>query len=324
MADTRIYRPAAERGLALITAVLIVAIVSTLGAFVALNQQLWLRQMENISDRERVEMLDRGAIEWAIITLADDVKNSPDTDNLGEDWARKVRLPVEGGSIEIRGEDAQGRLNLNNLWSGNAPNGPYVGVLRQLLTSLKLNPELSEPLVDWLDPDTQTRASGAEDIEYLNLDPPYRAANQPLASVDELRLVRGYTAEVVEALRPYVTVIPVPTVININTVSPPLLTALVPGLTLSQAEQALAERAREPFKNAQALQSRLPQGLTLPAGIVGVKSGYFLVMLDTSIGRYRRLSEAMLERPTDGKPSQLLWQRPQPIVLKRDDKETEE
>ncbi len=315
----------AERGLALVTAVLIVAIAATVASMAMLNQQVWIRQMENISDRNRAELLNRGAIGWASAILADDSKDSAETDDLGEDWARELPpLPVEGGVISLRMEDAQGRFNLNNVWRGNAPSGPDVSALRQLLVSLGYSAELSEPLVDWLDPDTQTRAGGAEDIEYLLLDPPYRAANQPIASVDELRLVRGYSPEIVEALRPHVVAIPAPTSVNVNTVSPQLLSALVPGLALSQAEQALSGRKNQPFKTPQDLQSRLPSGLALPVTLVGVKSSNFLVMLDTTIGRHRRRVEALLERPAAGKPPRLVWQRLQPLVLIRDDQETEE
>jgi general secretion pathway protein K len=304
-----------QRGLALITALLIVALVATIAAFVGLNQQLWLRQMENVSDRTRTDFLRRGALNWATIVLADDARNN-NTDHLGEIWAQKLPpLPVEGGTILATIEDAQGRFNLNSLWRNNAPSASDIGIFQRLLASLAVDSSLSEALVDWLDPDAQTRPGGAEDIEYLNLAPPYRAGNQLLASVDELRLVRGFTAEVVDSLRPYVTVLPKSADINVNTASPRLVAALVPGLSESAAQQILGERERSPFKDNAAFTSSLPAGIKPPAAGYGVKSGYFLVMLDTGIGRHRRRTEALVER-ADGKAA-IVWHRPQPVTLAR-------
>jgi general secretion pathway protein K len=304
-----------QRGLALITALLIVALVATVAAFVALNQQLWLRQMENVSDRVRTDYLRRGALSWAAIVLADDARNNS-TDHLGETWAQKLPpLPVEGGTILIAAEDAQGRFNLNNLWRNNAPSAADIGIFQRLLASLAIDSSLSEALVDWMDPDAQTRPGGAEDIEYLNFEPPYRAGNLPLTSVDELRLVRGFSSEVVESLRPYVTVLPKAADININTASPKLVAALVSGLSESAAEQILAERVQNPFKDKAAFTSRLPAGAKPPEVGIGVKSGYFLVMLDTGIGRHRRRTEALVER-ADGKTS-AVWHRSQPVTLAR-------
>jgi general secretion pathway protein K len=304
-----------QRGLALITALLIVALAATVAAFVGLNQQLWLRQMENVSDRTRTDFLRRGALSWAAIVLADDARNSS-TDHLGEVWAQKLPpLPVEGGTILIAAEDAQGRFNLNSLWRNNAPSATDIGVFQRLLTSLGIDSSLSEALVDWMDPDAQTRPGGAEDIEYLNLDPPYRAANQPLASVDELRLVRGFTGEIVDSLRTYVTVLPKAADINVNTASPTLLAALVPGLSESAARQLTANREQSPFENKAEFTSRLPSGAKAPETGIGVKSGYFLVMLDTGIGRHRRRTEALIER-ADGKAA-VVWHRLQPVTLAR-------
>jgi general secretion pathway protein K len=306
-----------QRGLALITALLIVALVATVAAFVGLNQQLWIRQMENVSDRTRTDFLRRGALNWATIVLADDARNNS-TDHLGETWAQKLPpLPVEDGTILVAIEDAQGRFDLNSLWRNNAPSAKDVGTFQRLLVSLGIDGSLSEALVDWLDPDAQTRPGGAEDIEYLNLNPPYRAGNLLLASVDELRLVRGFTAEIVDSLRPYVTVLPKPADVNVNTASPRLVAALVPGLSEGAAQQILGERERSPFKDKAAFTSRLPAGVKSPEAGFGVKSGYFLVMLDTGIGRHRRRTEALIER-ADGKAT-IVWHRPQPVTLARDE-----
>jgi general secretion pathway protein K len=303
-----------QAGLALVTALLVVAIAATLAASLAFGQQVWLRQMQNMADRTNADFLERGAIAWAATVFAD---ASSSVNHLGEPWARPIPvLPVPGGAIRGSVEDAQGRFNLNNVWANNAKSQADVDVFERLLAgagaSGALATALAAALVDWIDPDSQASLGGAEDIDYLQFDPPYRAANQPLASVDELRLVRGFTPELVEALRPYVTAIPGRTAINVNTAQAPVVAALVPGLSLAEAEQLLADRERTPFQSTGEFLKKLRPGIQAPGGdTFAVNTGHFLVMLDIVMGRHQRRTEVLVAR-AGGK---VVWHRPQPLVL---------
>ena len=55
--------------------------------------------------------------------------------------------------------------------------------------------ELSSMLLDWIDPDNSRRLNGAETEDYLDEYPPYRAANRPLQSLEELRLLKIWQDE---------------------------------------------------------------------------------------------------------------------------------
>ena len=312
-----------QNGLALVTALLVVAIAATLAASVAFGQQLWLRQMQNMADRARADFLERGAIAWATSALADDTN---DVDHLGEAWARPIPvLPVTGGAIRGSVEDAQARFNLNNLLDGDKRSEPDIEIFRRLLQDVRASPELCDALLDWIDPDPQTTPpGGAEDIDYLQLDPPYRAANQPLASIDELRLVRGFTPEVIDALRPYVTVLPGRTVVNVNTAPAPVIAALIPGLSLAQAEQILADRERTPFEDVGKFNERLPKDFPPPKAGLDVKTGYFLVMLDIVMGRHQRRTEALINRAGGAQANSLVWHRSQPLLLANDETERDQ
>lgn len=309
-----------QEGVALVTAMLVVAIIATLAAFVASAQQVWLRQAQNLVDRAQADELRIGALRFAAIALTEDAKNNK-TDDLSEPWAKPLPpLPVEGGYVLIRAEDAQGRFNLNNVVSGGSPSPADIGVYQRLLIANDLDPRLSDALVDWIDADSQVSAAGAEDIDYLSHDPPYRAANLPLSSVDELRLVKGYTAEIVEKLRPFVTVLPVKTTINVNTASAPLLAAVLNQPT-AQADQIVRTRESRPFKDRAELLPVLQAsaaGSANPAAVVAlcdVQTGYFIVTVDAHIGRTQRISEALLQRPPGGKPAIVLWHRQPPLKL---------
>ena len=68
--------------------------------------------------------------------------------------------------------------------------------------------EIADAVADFMDADNQKRLNGAEDDAYRSATPPYRAANQPMASISELRAVTGITREIYTALAPFVTVWP--------------------------------------------------------------------------------------------------------------------
>jgi len=297
-----------QRGLALITAMLVVAIAATTAAYLSLDQQIWLRQAQNLSDRAQAEVVRAGALEWAITILAKDAKDNQ-TDDLTENWAKPLpALAVEGGQVAGLITDAQGLFNINNLVRGNEPSGSDIGVFRQLLQSLSLDPNLTDAVVDWIDNNSTVQPYGAEDLDYLQMKTPYRAANQPMQSVDELRLVRGFTPEIVEKLRPWITALPQPTEINVNTASKEVLGALFYALTAPAAiEQIVAQR---PYKSMEEIRAKNPglaagDNKTIP--FYGAKSSYFEVTVETRFGRYQRTTQALIQRGADDSTSRVLW-----------------
>ncbi len=307
-----------QRGLALVTAMLVVAIVASLAASLSLGQQVWLRQAQNINDRAQADKVSQAALQWAILFLLEDAKNNLATDDLSEDWAKPLPpIAVEGGVMTGRIRDAQGRFNLNSLLRGANPSPPDIGVYRRLLQSLALNDTLLiDSLMDWMDIDAEVKPAGAEDTYYLTLQPPYRAANQRLESVDELRLVKGYDAKTIELLRPYVSVLPLATAININTADAQVLSALFAQLPRSTAQQLVEQRDKNPFKDKNDLAQRA--ALAPEAGVdIAVTSAYFYVNIDTLFGRLQRSRQVLVQRAT-GPGIDTLWQvdvlGPPPVV----------
>jgi general secretion pathway protein K len=297
-----------QRGVALITAILIVALIAIVAASLGLGQQIWLRQAQNVSDRAQAEALRRGALDFASILLIRDAAQG-NTDNLNEIWAQKLPpLPSDVGVVSVSITDAQSRFNLNSLLRNGAPSASDIGVFQRLLQAQGLDPGLSEAVRDWIDSDSVTSPGGAEDTEYLALPHPYRAANQPLQSVDELRLVRGFTAEAVEKLRPYVVALPEATPININTAPAGVLAALSPNLSDAAVKQFVQLRQAQPLTDTGQLQTLLPSGTSAPANI-SVSTNYFLVTIEVHVGRLTRRSEALIHRPPGGKATEVVWQR---------------
>jgi general secretion pathway protein K len=300
--------PSRQRGVALITAILIVALVAIVAASLGLGQQIWLRQAQNLRDRAQAEALRRGAIDFASVILERDAAQG-NTDNLNEIWAQKLPpLPSDVGVIGLSISDAQSRFNLNSLLRTGAPSATDIGMFQRLLQAQGLDPALTEAVRDWIDTDNQVSPGGAEDNDYLALPHPYRTANQPMQSVDELRLVRGFTPESVEKLRPFLAALPEATNINVNTAPEGVLTALIPNVADSLVKQFVTMRQSQPLTDTGQLQTLLPSGTSVPAN-VSVNTSYFLVTTDIRVGRLTRRSEALLHRINGGKGTEVVWER---------------
>jgi general secretion pathway protein K len=166
-----------------------------------------------------------------------------------------------------------------------------------LLEILDLEPALAPALQDWIDADIiATFPDGAEDNEYLLADLPYRAGNRSLADISELRLIKGYTPEVLAVLVPHITALPDTTAININTATPLVLQALHAELDESDIEQLITDRDVEPFTDKKAfLAHNALAGLELVVD-VDIKSDWFNVQTDVSVGRGQARLESRIVR----------------------------
>lgn len=296
-----------QRGIALITVMLIVALATTLASFVAWRQQVWTRQVENLRDASQGEAVARAGIDWAGVILAEDRRKNG-IDHLGEDWARQVALPVERGNVLGVLGDQQGRFNLNNLVRNGQASGADIAAFQRLLEMLELPTRLVDALVDWLDADSLPYAAeGAEDAYYLALAEPYHAANRALADLGELTLLRGFDAAIIERLSPFVCVLPNPTPVNVNTASAEVLAAVIPGLGLEDARHLLEERGNGSETLAH-FRGKLTtqQALGLREDLLSVASDYFLVDLAVEFGRVRQRYLALYQRQGQNWPL-LLW-----------------
>lgn len=292
-----------QKGAALIIALVIVAMATILSSTL-----LW----ENHLNRRRTATQLHGAEalanalsveDFVRVLLAEDERES---DHLQEPWAQQGNIfPIEGGSLTGAVTDLQGRFNINNLydWQENRVNEEQVAAYRALIQTLGLDERLVDATVDWIDPDAQPRGfAGAEDDTYLRNTPAYRAANQPLADIDELRLLANMTPEQFNVLAPYVTALPPtgePTKVNINTASPELLAALGEGLSPDAAAQLVELRNQEGFRSLQAAQDVV--GATgLPDELFGVQSNHFRLHVLAVVGSSRVNLYSVLQRDAEG------------------------
>ncbi len=296
--------------MAVITAILVVALVASAASFMAWQQQLWLRQVENLNAQAQSRVVVLAALQWARSTLADDARRSQ-VDHLDEGWAQPLApLPVEGGELTGGLSDQQGLFNLNSVVRGGKTSATDLAVFRRLLEQLQLPPDLAGSVVDWIDPDAEvTYPGGAEDMDYLALEPPYRAGNRALTTVDGLYRIKGFDPATVARLRPFVTALPQPTPVNVNTAPAEVLAAAITELPLDQAQMLVAARKGRHFKDIADFRARLPKTVTqVNESLLSVGSRYFLVTGHARFGRAKVGCEALLERETPAWPT-LVWQK---------------
>lgn len=296
------------RGAALILAMLVAALAATVAVALAAAQQRWFADVGNRRDQVQAQSLALAGVQWARQILQDDARAGT-LDFIGEPWSYPLpATPIANGSIEGRIEDAQARLNLNNL----VQDGPAGEVERmrfvQLFAQKGIPGTMTDALADWIDEDSQRRPNGAEDGEYQQMAPTALAANGPLVRSAEIALVRGGNARMWAALAGDVAALPTGTALNINTANADVVAAAIPALAGDKLAAFVAERARKPFGTMSELRERLPREVSLPQGATfAFGSSYFLVSVRSQQGDAVAQARALLQRDGSKWPT-VVWQ----------------
>ncbi|MFO1324804.1 MAG: type II secretion system minor pseudopilin GspK [Burkholderiales bacterium] len=292
----------------MILAMLVAALAATVAVALAAEQQRWFADVGNRRDQVQAQSLALAGVQWARQILQDDARNGT-LDFLAEPWAYPLPpTPIANGSIEGRIEDAQGRLNLNNL----AQDGTAATVerlrLARLVAGKGLEPRVLDAIADWIDADSLRRADGAEDADYAQRAPTSLAANAPLVRTAEIALVRGVNARMWATLAADVAALPAGTALNINTAPPDVISAAIPDLTGDKLAAFIVERAAKPFTTQAELRERMPRGVALPeGGTFAFSSSYFLVSVRSRQGDAVAQVRALVRREGRAWPT-VVWQ----------------
>lgn len=298
--------PLAQRGVAAVTAMLVVAIATVLAVNMLWEANVDLRRTESLLLQDQARQYALGGEELARWLLAEDFRNDGPTGVDSRTQFGCIARDVEEGSLEACLTDQQGLFNLNTLIDGRGKRNPAaVEQFERLLQAIPLDApldagaarEIADSVVDWIDPDQQPELSGAEDEIYTSRQPAYRPPNFWFTSTSELQAVRGFEErpDLLPMLSPHITALPpgASDKININTATVPVLMSLKAGLSPEQAESFLEEEYDD---------ATLPQFITdfQPDGQLqqrlGVRSGWFLLTATASIGTVQARLYSLLER----------------------------
>jgi general secretion pathway protein K len=280
-----------ERGVALFAAVSALAVLSVVAVGLARTTIVDQRLTTNALAALQADALARSGVAIAA-ALVDETSGLPDT--LRSPWARSTGPQALGsGWVEVRVEDEARRLDLND--------PALAAAVPRLLATLALDPALADALADWTDDDDLPRAHGGERDWYLTRAVPSLPANGPLASIGELGRVRGFDAETVARLRPFVTVAGEATV-NPNTAPREVLLALLGDA--AAVDGVLAARARGAL-TTEALPALVPNADA--RRLLAPRSQHYTVRAVAAVGEVRRAVEATLSAPGAGEPQVVAW-----------------
>jgi general secretion pathway protein K len=291
-----------QRGVAIITALLIVAIATTVSVTISTRLQLDVRRTGNIIAGDQAYLYTLAAESWSQRILKDDREDN-EIDHLGENWAIELPpLPVEGGYIQGKLNDLQSCFNLNSVLGG-ADNKLASTRLDRLLTNLGIDKGGTQAIIDWLDDDLQTTIpDGAEDVYYMNLERPYRTANTPILSISELRLIKGFEKpEVYDTLLPHVCAFGINTPININTATAEVLRSLADDLSDADVEKIIEQRNESAFVDINAFTNfnDLKKKIADTQGL-SVDTEYFMLQTESTIGQVSVITYSIIHRSNDG------------------------
>ena len=227
-----------QRGVALLTILLLVVSITVVAGAMLASQKIAIRRSGLLFDQNQL-LQDINAGQQLAVTLIRADNKLNDTDSEQDIWAQPIPpYALDNHSISIELRDEASRFNINNLYQNGAVNTAALTVLQRLLTQLNLEPDIAIAVLDYQDADGEVYQDGGDESVVYSQQSSGAGdgtlPNQPFISIDQLQDVRGVSAEVFAALRPYLTAVPYYVPINVNTASPELLASLVEGVTSEQ------------------------------------------------------------------------------------------
>jgi general secretion pathway protein K len=298
-----------QQGVVIVVALFIVALVATMAYWMMARLERDTQRTSLLLRDTQAEFYAQGSIAWAM-------------DQLRNDWGQRKpnqivdAMPMQspedtrnGYTIHSTIYDMQARFNLNNL-SNPAAQIDFLRLLQAVNPKFTLQQNLAivNAATDWI----LSNALQSEYSQYyLALNPSYRAAHRLMVSVNELKQVKGVTPALYETLRPYVTVLPTTTLLNVQTAPAPVLTTLSPAMSMEIAHAIELARAQNPPVSNEAFFALDPvKNSPINKDNVTVVSRYFLVETEVSIEKQHTVLYTLLDRNTDGGKVviNLIWQ----------------
>jgi general secretion pathway protein K len=303
--------PGRQKGVAVITALLLTTLSVTIVASLFWQQQVQVRSMENQRLHLQTKWILRGALDWARLVLRQDGMDSRTYTSLTAVWNTPLaetrldqyieRERVEGeifdASLSGRIIDATSRYNLTNLATGPKIDADHLKVFRRLLVNLKLDPALAERTAKLV-----AESAAPLPKEEGSTAPVVQRTTSPIAltQLDDLLAIQGYTPQIVEKLRQFAIVLPADAqTVNVNTAPAEVIAALMDNFSVSQANALIERRKQAYYRQKSDFIGQLFGGGQPEDKLYDVKSEYFLVLSRVRLDRAALDAEALVNRKLD-------------------------
>lgn len=305
-----------QRGVAVVTALLLTTLAVTIVASLFWQQQVQVRSMENQRLQLQTRWILRGALDLSRLVLNQDLQDFPNYTPLNGVWAtpleetrlddyvERERLQGESFDATLSGRmtDAQSRYNLANLAVARQVDPTQLAIFQKLLTNLRLDPGLAQGVADLV---AQSQVLPVQPQQQPQQQQNNSVGKEPMELVraEDLLAVSGFSPPAVDQLRDYVIVLPTgATRINVNTAPPELLSALVPALSLSEAAAMVNTRKTVFYRQKTDFTGTAQMvGKLKPADqLYDVRSDYFLAYSRVRLDRATLETQSLLERTRSG------------------------
>jgi general secretion pathway protein K len=300
-----------ERGVALLVAIVIFAIATTVAAAVTYSKAMSARRAAATFTMEQALQAGMAAEALASIAL-EDAGSEPKTETT-QDWAQDqppLEIPDTGIWIVAKVEDMSGRFNLNSVIKWDSQQDTFVedqhqlAVFRTILANLDIDQRYADLLVDWIDPNIAPfGSSGGEDSLYLSQAPPYRPPNTFITHASELLALPGFGRDNYKKIAPYVTALPNDEPLNVCTASGLVLDAALNQNTTQYANQDMAlnrEKGCWPEEKDYTVVIADPTQKTEVEQRVDEKSSWFRLRTQVRIGTAEFVLYSVLFREPNG------------------------
>jgi general secretion pathway protein K len=308
-----------QRGVALVLALAVIALLCALMVDFSYTMMVDMTLAANMRDEYKALYAACSGIELARYRLQ---RDDPAYDSLDEEWAELATHPGflsddDEGKFKVAIEDEAGKIAINKLVVKANVDPVIRGQLQRLFEVLELEPQLLDPIIDWLDPDNNAQPFGAEDAYYQGLLSPYPCKNAPLAALEELLLVKGMTREILygtaekKGLIHYLTLYSDGQV-NINTASVEVLQSLSDKIDRVTAQAIIDYRQDRPVKEIKYDDIKSLPGMTLDIfndirDQCDVKSSYFSLRVEGKVREIRKVVSAVLKRSSAKEVKPVFW-----------------
>lgn len=249
-----------QRGVALLTILLLVVSITIVAGSMLASQKIAIRRSGLLFNQNQLlQDIDAGQQLAVTILRADNKINN--TDSAQDVWAQPLppySLSTHSISTELR--DEASRFNINNLYHNGAVDSEALSVFERLLAQLNLAPEIAVAVLDWQDADREVYKDGGDEQTVYRRQGSSDSSlpNQPFITIEQLTEVRGVDADVLSALRPFITAVPYYLPININTASPTVLAALMDGASSAQMQALVSQREQQVLTDIDSLWQLAP------------------------------------------------------------------
>ncbi|MEG3166702.1 type II secretion system minor pseudopilin GspK [Sphingomonas sp. LB3N6] len=319
-----------ERGAALLTVLMLVAIIAVMAGAALEKLRLSTRLAGNAATGEQARAYALAAETMALTRISNLLGPSPTRVTLAGGWSNTpFGLPVPGGFATARVRDGANCFNLNSLVRMTEPGiymtqrearPQFVRLMRLLDVPVQVAEQVAAGTADWIDTDQDQQQMGAEDGAYLGRETPYRTAGTLMTDPSELRAVLGMTPDIYARLRPWICTLPIakPSPINVNTLLPEqavLLAMMYPDtLSIGNAQQALLRRPVQGYAEIGQMQtslSLLGASTIAPGAEATVVSKWFTLDIDVTLGTTQMQERALID--ANRVPAQLVsrqWGEP--------------